>query len=81
MIIQAMKLLVLLLPSLPKHLIIVIIIIITMIVCSGLAFLVPYLLALFLLGVPLLKLETGMGQLLQCGVTKGFAKVNKVNEK
>ena len=44
---------------------------------GGLAFLVPYLLSLFLLGIPLLKLETGMGQLLQCGFVKGTAKVDK----
>ena len=44
---------------------------------GGLAFLVPYGLSLFLLGIPLLKLETGMGQLLQCGAVKGFAKVHR----
>ena len=43
---------------------------------GGLAFLVPYLLSLFILGIPLLKLETGMGQLFQCGIIRGMAKVN-----
>ena len=43
---------------------------------GGLAFLAPYGASLLLLGIPLLKLETGMGQLLQSGAGLAFAKVH-----
>ena len=37
----------------------------------------PYIASLLLLGIPLLKLETGMGQMMQCGMVKGCATVHR----
>ena len=44
---------------------------------GGGAFLIPYLIALFVAGIPLLILEFGLGQKMQKGAVDSFAAVKK----
>ncbi len=44
---------------------------------GGGAFLIPYLLALLIIGIPLLMAEFAIGQKLRLGVVNGFAKINR----
>lgn len=44
---------------------------------GGGAFLIPYLLSVFLLGIPMLYLETAFGQLDKSGLSEIFTRVNK----
>jgi neurotransmitter:Na+ symporter, NSS family len=43
---------------------------------GGGAFLIPYLIALFIIGIPTLILEFALGQKLQCGAVKAFKQIN-----
>ncbi|MCP4545047.1 MAG: sodium-dependent transporter [bacterium] len=45
--------------------------------CGGGAFLIPYFVALFTAGIPMLILEMGLGQRLQRGAPGAFAAINK----
>ena len=44
---------------------------------GGGAFLIPYFIALFTAGIPLLILEVGIGQRLQCGAPKALGRIRK----
>ena len=44
---------------------------------GGGAFLIPYLIALFVIGIPLLILELGIGQMIQRGAVDSFASIRK----
>ena len=44
---------------------------------GGGAFLIPYLIALFIIGIPLIMLEFGLGQKFQKGAIDSFKKINK----
>ena len=44
---------------------------------GGGAFLIPYFIMLFLIGIPCLLMEFGLGQHMQAGSIKAFAKINR----
>ena len=44
---------------------------------GGGAFLIPYFFAMLVIGMPLLYLETAVGQIFQCSLPKIFSKINR----